>query len=128
MKRLLPLTIALFAGAVLAQTPSPTTTPRLDARQENQAQRIEQGVASGQLTGKEAARLEKGQERLQKMEDKAAADGKVTAKERTRLAHQADKQSHMIAREKHDRQRDMNHDGKRDRTAHREGRRDGKRR
>jgi hypothetical protein len=43
------------------------------------------GFASGQLTNKEAARLEKGQERVQAMEDKAKADGKVTKKERARL-------------------------------------------
>ena len=116
MKRtssLLVAVLAAFALPVMAQT----ATPRADQRQANQQQRIDQGVASGQLTGKEAARLEKGQERVQAIEDKAKADGTVTAKERARLQKAENVQSRHIAREKHDRQRDLNHDGKRDRPA-----------
>jgi hypothetical protein len=67
------------------------------------------------LTGKEAARLEKGQEHVQKVEDKAKADGVVTKKERARIQQAENVQSRHIARQKHDRQRDMNHDGKKDR-------------
>ena len=93
--------IAAFSLPVFAQTNS---TPRIDQRQENQQQRIDQGVKSGQLNQKEAARLGKGQARVQKMEDKAAADGKVTAKERRKIERAQDKQSRKIAREKHDKQ------------------------
>ena len=108
---LLVAVLAAFALPVLAQT----STPNVDQRQANQQQRIDQGVKSGQLTGKEAARLEKGQEHVQKVEDKAKADGVVTKKERARI-HQAENvQSRHIAKQKHDRQRDMNHDGKKDR-------------
>ena len=85
----------------LAQTPS---TTRIDQRQANQEQRIQQGVKSGQLTDKEAARLEKGQARIQKMEDKAVADGKVTKKERAKIEAAQDKQSRRIAKQKHDKQ------------------------
>jgi len=114
--------LAAFALPVLAQTAAvpardPAATPGVDKRQANQQQRIDQGVASGQLTGKEAARMEKGQERIQTMEDKAKADGKVTPNERERLQHAQNKQSRMIAHEKHDRQHDRNHDGKKDRPA-----------
>ena len=73
-------------------------------RQENQQRRIEAGEKSGQLTPKEAARLEKGQARVQKMEDKAVADGKVTTKERARIERAQDKQSARIYRQKHDKQ------------------------
>jgi len=93
--------IAVFAFPVLAQT---TSTPRIDKRQQNQQQRIDKGVQSGQLNQKEAARLEKGQARVQKMEDKATSDGKVTAKERRRVETAQDKQSRRIARQKHDKQ------------------------
>ncbi len=110
---LLVAVLAAFALPVMAQT----ATPNVDQRQANQQKRIDQGVASGQLTGKEAARLKKGQERVQKMEDKAKADGKVTPKERARLQKAENKQSRHIAKEKHDRQRDRNHDGKKDRPA-----------
>ena len=123
MKRTSSLLIAVltaFALPVLAQTATPpakdpAATPGVDKRQANQQQRIDQGVKSGELTGKEAARLEKGQERIQTMEDKAKADGKVTPKERERLQRAQNHESRKIAREKHDRQHDRNHDGKVDR-------------
>jgi hypothetical protein len=95
---------ATAAGAALPALAQTTSTPRIDQRQANQEQRIEQGVKSGQLTGKEAARLEKGQARVQKMEDKAVADGKVTKKERAKIEKAQDKQSRRIAKEKHDKQ------------------------
>lgn len=105
------------SGAAFAQTPAPkdpTATPRIDQRQANQEKRIEQGVASGQLTPREAARLEKGEQRIENAEERAKADGTVTKQERTRLKHMENKESRAIRHEKHDRQRDMNHDGQRD--------------
>jgi len=95
---------AAFAlpGLALAQT---TSTPRIDQRQANQEKRIEQGVKSGELTKKEAARLEKGQARVQKMENKAMADGKITKSEARQIEREQDRQSKAIAREKHDKQK-----------------------
>lgn len=116
MKRtssLLIAVLAAFALPVLAQS----NTPNIDQRQVNQQKRIDQGVQSGELTTREAARLEKGQQRIQKMETKAKADGKVTPRERARLQKAENKQSQKIAKEKHDRQHDLNHDGKVDRPA-----------
>ncbi|MBK9350812.1 MAG: hypothetical protein IPN05_11765 [Sulfuritalea sp.] len=101
--------------AQTAPAKDPAATPGIDKRQAEQQKRIDQGVKSGELTAKEAARMEKGQERMQKMEDKAKADGKVTAKERARINQAQDVQSRHVAKEKHDRQHDRNHDGKRDR-------------
>jgi hypothetical protein len=89
-------------GFAFAQTAS---TPRIDQRQANQEKRIEQGVQSGELNKKEAARLEKGQAHVQKMENKAVADGKVTNKEKERIEHAQNVQSRRIAREKHDQQK-----------------------
>jgi hypothetical protein len=66
--------------------------------------RIDQGVASGALTGKEAARLDKGQNRVDNAENKAKADGKVTKKERAHLNKMQNKQSRRIHRQKHDAQ------------------------
>ena len=99
-----------FAGTVFAQgTPAPTgnpaATPGIDKRQENQQKRIDAGVKSGELTPKEAERLQKGQARVQKMEDKARADGKITKKEARQIEHAQDQQSKKIAREKHDKQK-----------------------
>ena len=103
--------IATVAVPVFAQT----ATPNIDKREALQQQRIEQGVKSGQLTPREAARLDKGEAHIDKMEDKAKADGKVTAKERARIEHAQNVESKKIYREKHDRQHDFNHDGKKDR-------------
>jgi hypothetical protein len=103
----LVLAAPLFA---LAQS-----TPVIDQRQANQEQRIEQGVRSGSLTNREAARLEQGQAHVQTMENKAKADGVVTAGERTRIQDAQDNQSKRIAKQKQDRQHDYNHNGKRDR-------------
>ena len=100
-KTFIALIATAFALPAFAQTDG---TKRIDKRQQNQQQRIEQGQKSGALTSKEAARLEKGQARVQKMEDKAAADGKVTKKERRRIEKAQDRQSKKIAREKHDKQ------------------------
>ena len=111
--RLLIAALAVVALPVLAQT----STPKVDQRQANQQQRIDQGVASGQLTGKEAARLDKGQAQVEKKEAKAKADGKVTANERQKLQHAQNQQSKKIRHEKHDRQRDLDQDGKKDAPA-----------
>lgn len=101
------ISIAVFAIAALPALAfaQGSATPNIDKRQAEQQKRIDQGVQSGQLTGREAARLEKGQAQVQRMEDKAKADGVVTAQERKRIAHEQDKQGKHIAREKHDRQR-----------------------
>ena len=88
-------------GVALAQT---TSTPRIDQRQAEQQKRIDQGVKSGELTKREAARLEKGQAHVQNMENKAMADGKMTKKESARIEKAQDNQSKKIYREKHDRQ------------------------
>lgn len=100
----------LFAATAQAQT----ATPRIDQREANQSARIDQGITSGQLTQRETARLRAGQSHVQSLEDKAKADGTVTSQERARISHAQDVQSARVYRQKHDRQQDLNHDGKRD--------------
>lgn len=111
------LTLA-FGSAAFAQAPAvpkdPMATPRIDQRQANQEKRIEQGVASGQLTPREANRLERKQDRIAHVEQRAKSDGAVTAQERKHLTKMENHTSRDIRRERHDAQRDMNHDGKRD--------------
>ncbi len=107
-------------GAAFAQTATPApkdplATPKIDQRDANQDKRVAQGVASGQLTPREVRRLNRGEARIDKAEDHAQADGKVTAKERKHIAHLQRAESRDIAHQKHDRQVDLNHDGKRDR-------------
>ena len=94
--------ISLFIGSsVLAEG---TDTPVIDQRQANQEKRIDQGIASGQLTEREANRLNKQQKHINKMEDHAKSDGVVTKKERARIHAAQDRASRNIARQKHDKQ------------------------
>ena len=90
----------LTAGTAFAET----ETPVIDQRQMNQEQRIDQGIASGQLNEREANRLNKQQEHANKMEDREKSDGIMTKKERARIGSAQNRASRHIAREKHDRQ------------------------
>lgn len=102
---------ALLPVAAWAQT----ATPRVDQREARQEARIQQGAASGSLTPRETARLERGQQRVENMEARAKSDGVVTRQERRHMEHAQSVQSRHIAAEKHDRQHDYNHDGRKDR-------------
>ena len=104
------LSLSLAAFGAHAQS-----TPRVDTRQAEQNARINQGVASGELTNREAARLRRGQAHVQNMENRATADGVVTKGEKARIEQAQDVQSARIARQKHDRQHDYNHNGRVDR-------------
>ena len=100
-----PKTLAALFAMVALPVAAQTAAPRVDQRQVNQEARIQQGVASGALTDKEAAKLEKGQAKVQAKEDKAKADGKVTPRERAKLAKALDRQSKRIYKQKHDQQK-----------------------
>ena len=95
---------ALSISSAFAQTTPAPNMPKVDQRQDKQTARIEQGVASGQLNGKETARLEAGQAKVATAEANAKADGTVTPKERAKLARMQNKQSRHIAKQKHDKQ------------------------
>lgn len=94
------LTLLTMAGVATAGN----DTPRADVRQDNQDARIDQGVASGELTQREANRLEAREAHIDNVESRAKADGIVTRKERVRLEVKQDRTSRAIARQKHDRQ------------------------
>lgn len=79
-------------------------TPGIDQRQANQERRIDHGIATGQLTEREATRLGRLQQHIDNLENKAKADGTVTKGERARIAAAQDRASVRIAHEKHDRQ------------------------
>lgn len=112
VKNLVVLSLSLaLHGIVLAQP----ATPHVDQRQARQEHRIDQGAASGSLTQREANRLERGQQHVDNIENRAKADGVVTRKERARLHQAQDVQQRHIARQKHDRQHDYNHNGRVDR-------------
>ena len=69
-------------------------------RDVNQQTRIEQGLQSGQLSTREAARLERGEARINKMQSRALADGKLNDAERARLNAAQNAESRAIANAK----------------------------
>jgi hypothetical protein len=68
----------------------------------NQQQRIEQGVKSGQLTPREAGRLEQGQSRANQMQARAGANGQISRGEQRNIQMSENRHSGQINREKHD--------------------------
>ena len=95
------------SGITLLMTGMPyaqAETQVIDQRQANQEQRIDKGIASGQLNEREATRLNKQQGHIDNMENKAQSNGVITKKERARIGAAQDRASRHIVREKHDRQ------------------------
>lgn len=97
-------TLALATIGAFAQAASAPTMPRVDQREAKQQARIDQGVASGQLTARETNRLDKQQARIAGAESNAKSDGVVTAKERRHLHRMQDRASKNIYHQKHDAQ------------------------
>ena len=104
-----------FFAVLCLALPLAASAQIADQRQVSQEQRIEQGTQSGALTSREAARLERGQTHVQNVENKVQADGVVTNQEKARLQHAEGVESRRIYQQKHDRQHDFNHDGRKDR-------------
>ena len=91
---------ALLATTTLTQ--AQTRTPIANARERNQKDRINQGVASGELNRREAARM-RGREAGLTAEKRAAkADGVVTRDERQDIRRTENRDSRAIYRQKHD--------------------------
>src|SRR5438874_13718642 len=87
-----------FCGAAFAQA----GTVQRDVNQQN---RIEQGLKSGELTTREAAKLEREESRVERDQARAMQDGKLSPAEKARLAREQNKVSRDIYREKHDAQK-----------------------
>ena len=96
----LAVLVALLAG-------STAQAGVIATRKARQQQRIAQGVASGQLTARETARLESHEARLngEIRAIRGANGGGLTAGERTLVNRQQNRLSRHIYREKHDGQR-----------------------
>ena len=98
-------TRALVLGALILSTApafaDTTNTPRIDQRQANQAQRIDQGVQSGALTPRETKTLDARESRIASNEAAAKADGNATPAERAKLRGEERRTSRAIGRKKH---------------------------
>jgi len=74
----------------------------VDARQDRQQYRIEQGIRDGSLTRREAHALIEEQRQIADYERRAKADGYLDARERATLRSMQDNASRHIAAERHD--------------------------
>jgi hypothetical protein len=90
------MTLSLVAGASFAQTAASTVQ-----RDVNQETRIEQGLKSGQLNTREAARLEREESKVDRLQSQALKDGKLTPAEQARLKAAQDRTSQDIYAAKH---------------------------
>jgi hypothetical protein len=109
MKYLVPagLILAVAASGLFARQITPDTAgrPAIRQRQRTQQKRIGTGVESGQLTAREAARLERKEARLNREIRKDRKDGGgLTARERRKINRRQDRMSRDIYRQKHDKQ------------------------
>jgi CRISPR/Cas system-associated endoribonuclease Cas2 len=103
MKKIIGVVVAgalslMVSGIALA---GPTDDPGIQKREQNQEKRIQQGVQSGQLTPKEAGRLETKQAKIKQDEERMKADGKLTKAERKKLKREQDRASKKIYEKKH---------------------------
>jgi CRISPR/Cas system-associated endoribonuclease Cas2 len=64
---------------------TPPAAPTVRQRQQNQQQRVQQGVRSGELTPQEVGRLEAEQARIQQSKERMRSDGELTGAERQKL-------------------------------------------
>jgi uncharacterized protein YdeI (BOF family) len=86
-----------------AQDRNPNNT--INERQQNQRERIQQGVRSGELTPVEAARIRRQESQIRLNEARARqSGGEFTPQERARIQRQLDRESRRIYRQKHDAQ------------------------
>ena len=106
LRPLITVLAVALSGAALAQAPAdPSATPRVGQRTANQQKRIDQGVASGALNEKEAARLKKREAKIAADTAAAKADGTVTKAERAKLHNEQNRASRAIGKQKHDAQK-----------------------
>ncbi len=98
--KFIPLLLAgLLTDSVFAQSVSGDVQ-----RNVNQQARIEDGLKTGQLTTKEAGKLEREEAAVAREEHKALKDGKLNQQEKSKLTRMQDKASADIYAEKHDAQ------------------------
>ncbi len=102
------LAISFCSTALVFSQTAPATTPttkpnEVNARMENQNDRIQQGVKSGELTKKEAhtVRTQEKAIRTQVKAERATNGGKLTAGEKRQVNKELNGESKKIYRKKH---------------------------
>lgn len=93
---------AILLTAVLGMTQDARAGYFAD-RQQQQARRIQHGIASGQITPWEAKQLYKDQREIRRLKRYFTADGDLSRKEGVVLLKHLERSSHRIYRYKHNR-------------------------
>ena len=104
MKKRILKSAATAVSAVLLLGGFTLSEAGVNRRVRRQEGRIGQGVASGELTGREYRRLERGEDRIVAHEARMKADGNFTPRERARINRELNVESRRIYRQKHDAQ------------------------
>jgi len=101
MKKIISFLVA--AVFVFAASAVSMAGPRgINSREHREQRRINQGIRSGELTRREAVRLEAQLARIRIQERFARADGHLSYRERARLNRELSRESRAIYRQKHD--------------------------
>jgi hypothetical protein len=98
------LVAGVLGVAGLSQAQAGTRDPGVNQRQQNQHQRIKQGVRSGELTRRETGALAREQRDIRQLEREYKSDGELTRPERVDLHQEQNQASRHIYNQKHDAQ------------------------
>lgn len=93
--------IALAASALSTAAWADTAAEQDQQRDVNQQERIEQGLKSGELSTKEAGRLERDEQHVDRMEARDLRNGSISPTEQARLNAAENKASGAIYADKH---------------------------
>jgi hypothetical protein len=94
----------LIVSSALSASAFAQTAATEVQRDVNQQNRVEQGLKSGQLSTKEAARIEGKEAAIQRAEANAMKDGTLSKGEKARIQKMQNQESRQIYKEKHDAQ------------------------
>ncbi|HMK60753.1 MAG TPA: hypothetical protein VK452_06375 [Dissulfurispiraceae bacterium] len=107
MKKIISTIVSGSIACIFAVAPAlaANNDPGIDQREINQQNRINQGIESGQLTPKEAGKLDAQQARIKQREERMAArnNGNLTPKDKVKLTKQQNRASKNIYKKKHNR-------------------------
>jgi hypothetical protein len=109
-RNLITLAVAalIASGPAFAQQSQPQTQPNQPAptigqREQNQQDRVANGIDSGQMTAGETKNIESRESNLNRevRDDRSADNGHLTQQERQQINHQQNNLSHSIYQDKH---------------------------
>jgi hypothetical protein len=93
---------AAICKAQTQSQPTPNDSdPKADVRRADQRARIQEGRQTGELTNKEATKLNKRERHIRRTERRAKADGTVTPAEQKKINREQNRTSRAIRRDKH---------------------------